>query len=154
MTRKLYVLILITTAMTLGHHVDHIIRGNHVGWPFSPTPTPFTLSLAVYPAVLGGLYLARNGKVGPGFWAVLWGAMTLLAASVHLPLSENSETAGDIINPYASPIAGWAAFLWLLALVVMATVTFFESWRLWSHRRRVGSRTTPNGAPAQEGGRT
>jgi hypothetical protein len=153
MTKRLYLLVVITTRMTLGHHIDHIIRGNHVGWPFSPTVTPFTLSLAVYPAVAAGLYLSRKAQVGPGYWALLWGAMTLLAATVHLPLSENSETAGDIINPYASAIAGWAAFLWLLALVVMAMLTFLEATRLWLHRHRDESRP-PRSASAQEGSHT
>lgn len=139
MKKRLYTLILITTLMTLGHHFDHIVRGNHVGWPFSPTVTPFTLSLAVYPAVLAGLYFSYKGNVRPGYWAILWGAMTLLAASVHLPLSENSETAGDIINPYASALAGWAAFLWLLALVAMAMLTFAEATKLWLEGHRIKS---------------
>ncbi len=154
MTTRLYALILITSVMTLGHHIDHIIRGNHIGWPFSGTITPFTFSLAVYPAVLLGLYLSRRDKVGPGYWAILWGAMTLLAATVHLPLSENSETPGDIINPYASTIAGWAAFLWLLVLVVMAMLTFLESIRLWTQRSRNGSRAAPNITSTREGSRT
>jgi hypothetical protein len=152
-TKQLFRFVLITSALTLGHHIDHIIRGNHVGWPFSPTVTPFTLSLAVYPAVLGGLYLSRRGTVGPGYWAILWGAMTLLAASVHLPLSENSETAGDIINPYSSAIAGWVAFLWLLALVVTATLTFVEATRLWSrqrHDQRVTRGSAAHGAAAHK----
>jgi hypothetical protein len=148
-TNRLFRLVIITAALTLGHHVDHIIRGNHVGWPFSPTVTPFTFSLAVYPAVIVGLHLSLRGRVGPGYWAVLWGAMTLLAASVHLPLSENSETAGDIIGPYASPLAGWLAFLWLLALVVAAMLTSVEATRLWV-RRRHEQRTTSTSPSARE----
>ena len=32
--RRLYALILIALVLALGHHLDHIIRGNHGGWPF------------------------------------------------------------------------------------------------------------------------
>lgn len=135
MTQQLYALIYVTTGMTIGHHVDHIIRGNHVGWPFGPEVTPFTLSLAVYPAVGIGLYLSQKHRAGPAYWAILWGFMTLLAASVHLPLSQDSETAGDIINPYSSPVAGWVAFLWLLALVTMALLTCVTATRLWFRGR-------------------
>jgi hypothetical protein len=147
-TKRLFGLVLITTALTLGHHIDHVIRGNHVGWPFASTVTPFTLSLAVYPAVIAGLYLSLRGRVGPGYWAIVWGTMTLLAASVHLPLSENSETAGDIIHPYASPLAGWVAFLWLLALVVTAMVTFVETMRLWVRQR--GQPGVTHGRPSAQ----
>ncbi len=148
MTKRLQALVVLTTAMTLGHHIDHIIRGNHVGWPFASEVTPFTLSLAVYPAVIVGLILSRRGKVGPGYWAILWGIMTVLAASVHLPLSEDSETAGDIINPYASPLAGWAAFLWLLLLVGMAMLTFITAVQLWLRRHSAGQKpVSPRGSP-------
>jgi hypothetical protein len=39
------------------HHIDHIVRGNHVGWPLIAEVTPFTYSLAVYPLGFIGLYL-------------------------------------------------------------------------------------------------
>jgi len=136
MTSRLNALVVVTTLMTLGHHVDHVIRGNHIGWPFAQALTPFTLSLAVYPAVIAGFYLTRRGQAGPLYWAVLWGAMTLLAASVHLPLSEQSETMSHIINPYPSPIVGWIAFLWLTGLVVVALLTCVTAARVWSQQRR------------------
>lgn len=136
MSARLTGLVVITTILTLGHHVDHVIRGNHVGWPFIPEPTPFTLSLAVYPAVALGFLLTRRAKVGPLYWAVLWGIMTLLAGSVHLPLTEQAETMSHIINPYASPFAGWIAFLWLLVLVTMALVTCMTATQEWMEQRR------------------
>lgn len=30
------------------HHVDHVLRVDHSGWPFVSTVTPFTFSLIVY----------------------------------------------------------------------------------------------------------
>ena len=46
----LYGLIFLAMFMSLGHHIDHVIRGNHVGWPLpehvtpSPTASGFTRS--------------------------------------------------------------------------------------------------------------
>ena len=52
----LYGLIALATLMSVGHHVDHIIQGNHVGWPITARPTPFSYSRGVYPLILLGLY--------------------------------------------------------------------------------------------------
>lgn len=38
--RRLYALILIALVLALGHHLDHIIRGNHVGWPLTGEVNP------------------------------------------------------------------------------------------------------------------
>ena len=43
---------MLATFMSLGHHLDHVLRGNHVGWPLTEHPTPFTYS--VYPLILLG----------------------------------------------------------------------------------------------------
>ena len=34
------------------HHIDHVLRYDHSGWPFRPEVTPFTYSLLVYPIFL------------------------------------------------------------------------------------------------------
>jgi hypothetical protein len=47
-------LIYLATVLSLGHHLDHVLRGNHSGWPLSGDVTPFTYSLAVYPLILLG----------------------------------------------------------------------------------------------------
>lgn len=41
-----------TTALGLLHHLDHVLRVNHSGWPFLAEVTPFTYSLAVYPVII------------------------------------------------------------------------------------------------------
>src|SRR5215207_6039584 len=72
--RRLYGLIFLAMLMSLGHHIDHVIRGNHVGWPITEHVTPFTYSLGVYPLIFLGLYLYASGRVGPGFWAIVSGS--------------------------------------------------------------------------------
>jgi hypothetical protein len=57
--------------MSLGHHLDHLIRGNAVGWPVTEEVNAFTASLVVYPIIATGLLAYRAGRVGPGFWALV-----------------------------------------------------------------------------------
>lgn len=54
-THRLHELVVLTTALTLGHHVYHVVRGNHSGWPFQDHVSPFTFSLLVYRVVATGL---------------------------------------------------------------------------------------------------
>lgn len=153
MTPTLYRLVYAATLLGLGHHVDHAIRGNHVGWPLIERVTPFTFSLAIYPTVAVGLYLARRGRVGPGYWAVAWGAIGLLVAFVHLPLTAEAETTGDIVRPYSSAILGWAAFVWLLILGCVVAATAAYATYLWRRERRFRGERTPAASREWESGR-
>jgi hypothetical protein len=57
--------LLIATAIVGAlHHIDHVLRVDHSGWPFTASVTPFTYSLAAYPILLFALF-------GPAryFWA-------------------------------------------------------------------------------------
>jgi hypothetical protein len=56
--RTLFKLALLATVFGIGHHIDHVIRGNHVGWPLIEEPTPFTYSLGFYPFIASGLYFS------------------------------------------------------------------------------------------------
>jgi hypothetical protein len=58
----------LAVALSLGHHLDHLIRGNAVGWPLTDQVNAFTISLVVYPVIATGLLAYRAGRVGPGFW--------------------------------------------------------------------------------------
>src|SRR5918992_2624206 len=71
--RILYGLIFLAMFMSLGHHIDHIIRGNQVGWPLTAEVNAFTYSLGIYPLILLGLYLYASGRVGRGYWGLLSG---------------------------------------------------------------------------------
>lgn len=77
LTPLFYLFVLIPTVLGIAHHVDHIIRGNHVGWPITAEVNPFTYSLAVYPLfgyVAFAVVLALIGPavVGSVYGAVLW----------------------------------------------------------------------------------
>ncbi len=45
-------LLLLAGGLALIHHIDHILRADHSGFPFQPQVTPFTFSLLVYPIFL------------------------------------------------------------------------------------------------------
>jgi hypothetical protein len=70
--RILYQLTFLAAAMSLGHHADHLVRGNAVGWPVTEEVNAFTASLVVYPIIVTGLLLYRAGRVGPasGRWCL------------------------------------------------------------------------------------
>ena len=66
-------LVALALALSLGHHLDHVLRGQHLGWPLTDEVTPFTYSLVIYPLALLGFVLTRTGRAGPGYWALLSG---------------------------------------------------------------------------------
>lgn len=133
--RVLYGLIALATLLSLGHHLDHIIRGNHVGWPLTAHPTPFTYSFGVYPLILLGLYLYRSRRVGPGYWALLSGGGALFLAAIHIGPTA-IEPPRDIIDLYDPQIIGWLAFLWLVALIGVLIVNSLYEGAMWFRARR------------------
>ena len=133
--RKLYALVALALVMSIGHHVDHVIRGNNVGWPLDAQVNAFTYSLVIYPLLLVGLLLYRARKVGPGFWVLLSGGGALFVGAIHFGPAA-VEPPREIIDPYDAPVLGWVAFAWLLAFVgVLVLATVFEA-RLLERRRR------------------
>jgi hypothetical protein len=139
--RILYRLIFLATFMSLGHHIDHVIRGNHVGWPLTGHPTPFTYSLGVYPLILLGLYLYRSNRVGPSYWALLSGSGALFVAAVHFGPAA-VEPPADIINLYEPRIVGWLAFAWLVVFFMVLVVTCLYEVHSWigQHEARGSSK--------------
>ena len=132
--RILYALIFLAMIMSLGHHIDHIIRGNHIGWPLTAEVNAFTYSLGIYPLILLGLYLYASGRVGPGFWALLSGSGALFVAWIHFgPVAV--EPPADIINLYEVRIVGWMAFLWLVVFVLVLVGTCIYELRSWFAQR-------------------
>ncbi len=72
------------TVFSVLHHVDHVIRGNHSGWPFQAEVTPFTFSLLIYGLILPAIYLTARGRDVAGYH--LFVAVTGLALLGNGPL--------------------------------------------------------------------
>ena len=148
--RTLYTLTLLAAGMSLGHHLDHVIRGNHVGWPVSGEINAFTASLVIYPIIVTGLALYRARIVGPGFWALVSGGGALFLGAIHFsPMA--IEPPADIIDRYASPVVGWFWFTWLVAFVALLAITCVYEVRAWYAGRRAAS--TPVAAASRSAGR-
>jgi uncharacterized membrane protein len=125
-----YLLFGLATLLGLAHHVDHVIRGNHVGWPITPMVNPFTYSLAIYPLVVLGFVLSLTDRAGSGYWSVvmtLGGAMLLF---FHLsPWAV--EPPRDVVLPYSNPTLGYVAFAVLLLLIGVVFLGAGYSVVLW-----------------------
>lgn len=116
LTRVLYLCVLLATALGAAHHIDHVIRGNHVGWPLTPEVNGFTYSLASYPLIAVSLYLTLTRRVAAGYWAGVLAALAAMAAYFHIgPWAV--ETPQDVIGPYTNPLFGYIAYAILLALI-------------------------------------
>ena len=96
---RTWLLVAALSVTTFGffHHVDHVVRGNHSGWPFEEVVTPFTFSLLIYPIVLG-VHLARSRP-----WLRVAGtALVLVAVLLAHTLI---ETPGDQFGVWATGVS-------------------------------------------------
>jgi hypothetical protein len=140
--RILYRLTWLALAMSLGHHLDHLVRGNAVGWPLTGQVNAFTFSLGVYPVIATGLVLYRAGRVGPGFWALVSGGGVAFVSAVHFgPWAVEPPRDGP--DPYDPPVLGWLAFAWLVAFVAVLAITCVYETRLWWQQRQARHATQP-----------
>jgi hypothetical protein len=131
----LYRLTYLAAALSLGHHIDHVIRHNAVGWPLTDEVNAFTLSLVIYPVIVTGLLLYRAGRVGPGFWAFVSGGGAIFVSAVHFgPFA--AEPPEMILGAYDQPVLGWLAFTWLVIFVAVLAITSLYETRLWWQGRQ------------------
>jgi hypothetical protein len=81
---------LLTGAVLLGflHHVDHILRADHSGWPFVSLVTPFTYSLLVYPLFIAVFVLRRRPWARVVITAFLLASVTLTHTFLETPLDQ------------------------------------------------------------------
>ena len=133
--KVLYRLTWLAAAMSLGHHLDHLIRGNAVGWPVTDQVNAFTISLIVYPIIIIGLLLYRAGRVGPGFWALVSGGGAVFVGAVHFgPAAVDPPEL--ILDHYQPPVVAWLAFGWLVVFVTVLAITCVYETRLWAQQRQ------------------
>jgi hypothetical protein len=100
--------LLIQASMVTGfgilHHVDHVVRGNHSGWPFEEAATPFTFSLLIYALLLPGLYLNLRGRMMAGYWLFVAVVGLALVFSVHFVGEDREAPIRDIYGVYDNPV--------------------------------------------------
>ena len=116
--RRLLVLGALVTAFGFLHHVDHVVRGNHSGWPFREEVTPFTFSLLIYALLLPGIYMNLRGRVAAGWWLFVSLVGLALVFSVHFVGAEREAPVRDIYEVYGSPLWGVLALVVLFGLLL------------------------------------
>jgi hypothetical protein len=138
----LYRLTYLAAALSFGHHIDHVIRHNAVGWPLTDEVNAFTLSLIIYPVIITGLLLYRAGRVGPGFWALVSGGGAIFVSAVHFgPIAV--EPPEMIIDGYHPQILGWLAITWLVIFVAVLAITSLYETRVWWQERQARRAASP-----------
>jgi hypothetical protein len=121
------------------HHVDHVVRGNHSGWPFEEAVTPFTFSLLIYALLLPGLYLTWRGRLMAGYWLFTAVVLLALVTSVHFVGEDREAPIRDIYAVYDSPVWGFLAlvdFTVLVASLVVLSGAAIQALRLARRRSR------------------
>lgn len=130
LTRAFYLFVLVPTILGAAHHIDHIIRGNHVGWPITPEVNPFTYSLAIYPLLAISLYLSVTRRVEARYWAGFFAFSAGMLAYFHIsPWAV--EPPQDVMVPYANPAVGYLAFGIVLALIGSVVIGSVYGVSLW-----------------------
>jgi hypothetical protein len=122
---RTWLLIAASCTMIFGilHHVDHVVRGNHSGWPFEEEVTPFTFSLLIYALLVPGLYLTAKGRLMARYWlfTALLG-LTLLVWVHFVPTGFHEAPIRDIYGVYDSPVLGFLAVADLTVLIASVVV--------------------------------
>jgi hypothetical protein len=93
-------LVLATTVLAVLHHIDHVLRVIHSGWPFHPTVSPFTYSLLVYPVIASVLIARGWPRLRIWLSALIFLVPTLSHVFLETPLEQyRNWTAEPAINP-------------------------------------------------------
>ena len=123
-------LLLVTTGVGLIHHLDHVLRVDHSGWPFLSRVTPFTYSLLVYPVILVVLLARGRAWLRVALAVPLFLFPTLSHIFLETPLDQYETWAHcpdvnmlDVSSPVVGLIA--AAISVLLSLLALAVLLAF-----------------------------
>jgi len=96
-------MLLAVVALAFAHHVDHVLRADNSGWPFTPEVTAFTISLLVYPIfALDFLLLRRRPWVRVGLVAGLFVALQVAHIVYEPPADQYGTWANGVSSvPHA-----------------------------------------------------
>lgn len=127
------------TFFSLLHHVDHVVRGSHSGWPFEAEVTPFTFSLVIYALILPGIYLtARGSSIAWYHLFVAAGGLVMLGFVHFVPVEGHEAPIADIYAAYASPATGILALAILTGL--LTSVALLALVALMARRETAGAK--------------
>lgn len=123
---KLIALVALLIVLSLGHDVDHFIRGD-IRWQLFLA----LIILAKYAFLGFGLFFYLKNKIGPLFWAIAAGLGATLGWLAHLsPFSD--QTPQYIYRAYETPAAGSLAVTLLAAFMLTLILTAIYAEYLWA----------------------
>jgi hypothetical protein len=139
-------LLLLCIGLAVLHHVDHVLRADHSGWPFTPRVTPFTFSLAVYVFMIAALMLRTRPWLRLAIMVPVFGFAQFAHMGMETPHDQyNTWAAGisDFADAFgqpnllgiASPTAGYFAVVLSVSLSLALLATL---WSLWMDARASG----------------
>jgi hypothetical protein len=132
-------MLLAVVGLAFLHHVDHVLRADNSGWPFTPDVTPFTISLLVYPIFAIDFLLLRGRPwVRIGLVAVLFAVLQVTHAVFEPPSHQYGtwadgtssipralgqpnllEVASPFLGALSVAVSGLLSLAVLLALVLL-----------------------------------
>ncbi|MGL4178149.1 MAG: hypothetical protein ACRCSN_18995 [Dermatophilaceae bacterium] len=114
-----------STAIGALHHVDHVIRANHSGFPFTTDVNPFTISLVAYPVLgLAAAIRHRRPAVSAGLVVALTAATGLAHVLIEPPHDQYHPWAhGTNLAHVASAVTGVIAVIVAVGLMVALVTT-------------------------------
>jgi hypothetical protein len=131
------------------HHIDHVLRWDHSGWPFRSDVSPFTFSLLVYPILIPLFFRG----VSTTYRIAALTMVFLFVQSAHIFLetpSDQFHTWADGVSHFErsygmpnvlhvqSPLLGAVAvtisLLLSIAILVALMITIRDARRAQSHR--------------------
>lgn len=125
-------LALVTTCLGIAHHIDHVLRYDHSGWPFKREVTPFTFSLLVYVVIALIFAMRRFPRVRVGLSAVLFLFPTLAHVFLETPTDQYRTWAHapDVnLLHVRAPAAGIAAVVITVLLSAFALAVAIAFWK-------------------------
>jgi len=117
-------LLLLAIVIGLLHHVDHVLRFDHSGWPFKAEINEFTFSLLVYPVVALTLGARRGSLARVGLATIVFLAPTLAHIFIETPAHQHDTWVN---HPEINLLGMSSPFLGDLANVItvlLSTVAF------------------------------
>ena len=131
-------LAIVTALFGVLHHVDHVLRFDHSGWPFRPEVTPFTFSLLVYVLIGLALWLRGFPRARVALAAVLFLFATLAHTFLETP-ADQYRTWGDApdvnLLHVSAPVLGAAAVVVTILLSAFAFAMMATFWIEARHAR-------------------
>jgi hypothetical protein len=132
-------MLLAVVGLAFLHHVDHVLRADNSGWPFTADVTPFTISLLVYPIFAIDFLLLRGRPwVRIGLVAVLFAVLQVTHAVFEPPSHQYGtwadgtssipralgqpnllEVASPFLGALSVAVSGLLSLAVLLALVLL-----------------------------------